>query len=241
MPRRIDDRPKNPDYLLRAVRRIFGTACLRCGTSRPHAEMAHIRDWPMVRKEGHEPFKGLLASIVGTQRTSGAGQPTKRPDLAKLAYEHTYGLFHDLGNVLPLCPNCHTLFDGKSYPEVTEADILAARDDAVRRPEVLAKVIDFIRDELRGRPRRCTHRDEHGRQKHTHRSDIMALGAPLSWVARGFAAGLDLGNRTLVVDCISGLQHHRVDLAQGALTLCVGPIEACPDAACHTVTEAGAC
>ncbi|GGZ89719.1 hypothetical protein GCM10010371_57000 [Streptomyces subrutilus] len=240
MPRRIDDRPKNPDYLLRAVRRIFGAACLRCGTSRPRAEMAHIRDWPMVRKEGHEPFKGLLTSTVGAQRSSSTGPSTKKPDLAKLAYEHTYSLFHDLGNVLPLCPNCHTLFDGKSYPEVTKADILAVRDEAVRRPEVLARAIDFIRAELRGRPRRCTHRDEHGRQEHTHRSDIMALGAPLLWVSRGFSAGLDLGNPTLVVECVSGLQHHRVDLAQGALNLCVGSIRVCPVPACHLVTEARA-
>ncbi|WP_406514533.1 hypothetical protein OG851_42515 (plasmid) [Streptomyces sp. NBC_00161] len=118
---------------------------------------------------------------------------------------------------------------------MSETEILAARDSAVRRPEVLTEVIRFIRDELRGRPCRCTHRDEQGRHEHTNWSDIMALGAPLSWVARGFAAGLDLGNPTLVVECISGFQHHRVDLAQGALDLCVGPIRAC------RLEEVGAC
>ncbi|MEU3657451.1 hypothetical protein AB0E67_32710 [Streptomyces sp. NPDC032161] len=51
-----------------------------------------------------------------------------------------------LGNVVPLCPNCHTLFDGP-YGEVDEAEIRALCDETARRPEVLVHVIDFIRAE----------------------------------------------------------------------------------------------
>ncbi|MFD9078280.1 HNH endonuclease [Streptomyces erythrochromogenes] len=236
---RRNDRPQNPEYLLRAVRRIFGEACLLCGISSPRAEMAHVRDWPTVRAEGHAPFERLLTSTVGAQRTSKT-QPTKPADVDKIADQHTYSLFHDLGNVLPLCPNCHTLYDGKDYPEVTEKEVLAARNSAVRQPEVLTQAIRFIEDELRGRPRRCTHLDKDGRREHTYRSDVMALSAPLSWVASGFAAGLDLGDPMLVVECASRLEHHHVDLAHTTVDLCIGPIRACPDLGRHPVADGGA-
>lgn len=244
MPRRVDDRPKNPDYLLRAVHRVFGEACLRCGTARPRAVMAHIRDWRKIREKAHKQMWGTPLPPETVERLQQKGVKLVEgmtPDLARVTHEHRYGLFHDLGNVLPLCPNCHALFDGTAYSEVTEADIRALRDDAVRQPEVLSRVIDFIRRELRGRQGRCTHKDEDGVKEHTHRTDIMALGAPLSWVANGYAAGLDLGNPTFVVECVSGLQHHHVDLARGALNLCLGPISACPDTTRPPVAEAGAC
>ncbi|ARE79467.1 hypothetical protein B6R96_36200 (plasmid) [Streptomyces sp. Sge12] len=234
MASNTDDRPKNPDYLIRAVQRIFGEACLRCGTDRPRAVMAHIRDWPKIREKADRQIWGTPLPPETVERLREKGVKLAEgtaPELTRVTYEHRYGLFHDLGNVLPLCPNCHALFDGKSYPEVTEEDIRALRDDAVRRPEVLTRVIAFIRAELRGRQGRCTHRDENGAKEHTHRTDMMALGAPLFWVANGYAAGLDLGEPTFIVECASKTQHHHAALDQGVIDLCLAPLRSCTEAA----------
>ncbi|MEV7445716.1 HNH endonuclease [Streptomyces sp. NPDC091204] len=230
MARRDDVRPQNPDFLTRAVRQIFGAACLRCGTDRPRAVMAHIHDWPKIRETAQEQIWGTPPppeTIEGLRQVAVKQSEDTSPALARMTQEHRYSLFHDLGNVLPLCPNCHALFDDKSYPEVTEAEIRALRDDAVRRPEVLVRVIDFIHAELRGRVGRCTHEDENGNKEHTHRTNIMALGSPLTWVMNGYAAGLDLGVRAFVVACRCKTQHHHVALDQGAIDLCVAPLRDC--------------
>ncbi|WP_328843013.1 HNH endonuclease [Streptomyces sp. NBC_00258] len=209
---RNGDRPNNPDVLLRAVRKIFGGACLACGTTRPRPEMAHIRNWPTIRLAAESKLEGL-------------------PDrFAHIAEQHRHGLFHHLGNVVPLCPNHHTLFDG-NYPELDEHKVRALRDAALCRPDVLARVIDFIRDELSGRPNRCVHKDENGRREHTRATDLMALVVPLSWVQSGFRLGLDLGDPQVVVDCASGTQHHHVALDQAVVDTCVGHSRQCMKAA----------
>ncbi|MEV7020056.1 hypothetical protein [Streptomyces sp. NPDC093991] len=206
------DRPSNPDVLLRAVRKIFGEACLACGTTRPRPEMAHIRNWPTIRQDA-------------------AGKLERLPDrFTHIAEQRRYSLFHHLGNVVPLCPNDHTLFDG-NYPELDEPKVRALRDVALRRPDVLARVIEFICDELWGRPNRCVHKDADGRREHTRATDLMALAVPLSWVQNGFRLGLDLGDPQLVVDCSSGTQHYHVTLDQAVVDHCAGHSRQCVKAA----------
>ncbi|GGP56284.1 HNH endonuclease [Streptomyces sindenensis] len=208
---RSGDRPSNPDVLLRAVRKIFGEACLECGTTRPRPEMAHIRNWPTIRQTAEGKLEGL-------------------PDrFAHVAEQHRHSLFHHLGNVVPLCPNHHTLFDG-DYPEFDEHKVRALRDEALRRPDVLTRVISFICDELRGRPNRCVHKNADGRRKHTRATDFMALAVPLTWVMNGFSQGLDLGDPQLVVDCASGAQHYHVALDQGVVDHCAGHSSQCTKA-----------
>jgi hypothetical protein len=206
------DRPDNPDVLLRAVRKIFGEACLVCGETRPRPEMAHIRNWRETCRAAE-------------------GELEKLPDkLAHVAEQIRHGRFHHLSNVVPLCPNHHTLFDG-DYPELDEHKVRALRDEALRRPDVLARVIDFIRDELRGRPNRCIHKDADGRRKHTRATDGMALDTPLAWVQNGFQQGLDLGDPRLVIDFASGTQHYHVALDQRVVDLCLGHSHECTQAA----------
>ncbi|MGW1976662.1 HNH endonuclease [Streptomyces sp. NPDC001889] len=209
---RDGDRPSNPDVLLRAVRKIFGEACLECGTTRPRPEMAHIRNWPTIRQAAENKLEGLPAR------------------LAHIAEQHRHSRFHHLGNVVPLCPNHHTLFDG-DYPEFDEQRVRGLRDEALRRPDVLARVIDFIRDELRGRPNRCVHKDADGRREHARATDLMALAAPLSLVMNGYRLGLDLGDPQLVVDCASGALHYHVALDQQSVDDCTGRSGQCMKAA----------
>ncbi|MFI9210340.1 HNH endonuclease [Streptomyces sp. NPDC053253] len=226
-------RPRNPEYLVRAVHRIFGKACLQCGTERPTAVMAHIRNWSTTRQDTAADFPApLSAAFLKTLRAKLKEPPTgAQPDLDRLIYEDSYSRFHDLGNVLPLCPNCHALLDGPQYDELVEGDVLALRDDAVRGPEVLARAIDFVRAELRGRPNRCTcalDTDDNRQRKHSFRADLMALGAPLAWIANGVARSLDLGETALVVDSASRRQHYHVALDAGTVGLCLGAAANCP-------------
>ncbi|MFB7454867.1 HNH endonuclease [Streptomyces sp. NPDC056194] len=209
---RSGDRPKNPEVLLRAVRKIFGEACLVCGETRPRPEMAHIRDWPETRQAAESKLEKLPDKFV------------------HVAERHRHSLFHHLGNVVPLCPNHHTLFDG-DYPELDEHKVRALRDAALHRPDVLDRVIDFIRAELKGRPNRCIHKDADGHREHPRATDVMALAVPMSWVQDGFRQGLNLGDSQLVVDSASGTQHYHVALDQGVVDLCVGSSRECPQAA----------
>ncbi|MFE7951570.1 HNH endonuclease [Streptomyces sp. NPDC057426] len=226
-------RPRNPEYLVQAVHRIFGQACLRCGTDRPTAVMAHIRNWPTTRQDTAADFPPPLPPTVLKKLRAKLQKPPTgaQPDLDRLIYEDSLSRFHDLGNVLSLCPNCHALFDGPQYDELVEEDVLALRDDAVRRPEVLGRAIDFVQAELRGRPNRCTcalDANDGRRHKHSYRTDLIALGAPLSWIANGFALGLDLGDPALVVESVSRRQHYHVALDAGTVRLCVGAAADCP-------------
>lgn len=207
-------RPETPEYLAKAVYRIFGERCLRCGTDRP-LEVAHIRNWPTCTSLVEKKTEGLRPP------------PTWHQTAEEWRYQDAYGLFHDLGNVLPLCASCHALFDGARYDDVTEEQIRKVRDDAVLQPEILMRTIDFVGAELRGRPNRCTHKEDNGRRRHTHRSDVMAITAPLSWLQRGFTLGLDLGDPALIVASVDGLQHHHVALDHSALSLCLGDLRDC--------------
>lgn len=96
----------------------------------------------------------------------------------------------------------------------------------MRRPEVLIRMTDFIRAELRGRPNRCTDENEDGKRKHTHHTDLMALGAPLRWIANGYARALDLGNPQFIIEGADG-SHHHVALDQGMLDLCLADVRDC--------------
>ncbi|WNF31093.1 HNH endonuclease [Streptomyces sp. C11-1] len=212
------DRPKNPDALLRAARKVFGTACLAWGTTRPRPELAHICDWPTVRLATESAVRGIPERI------------------AHVGKQHRRSTFHDLGNVVPLCPNHHTLFDG-NYPEFDVDTVLALRDAALRNPEVLLRVVDVIIDELRGRPNRWIGAAADGCRKYNRATDLTALITLLSWVRKGFGLGLELGEPHLVVDCVSGGQHYHVALDHGAVDHCAGDSSQCATARTRTVRD----
>ncbi len=67
---------------------------------------------------------------------------------AHIAAQYRYGLFRHLGNVLPLWPDHLTGCDG-GYADFDGRRVRELRDAEPSRPDVLARVIDFIRDELR--------------------------------------------------------------------------------------------
>ncbi|MCW7991145.1 hypothetical protein XF35_39540, partial [Streptomyces platensis subsp. clarensis] len=157
---------------------------------------------------------------VVTTKMKGSVPETEK--FTKVIDEYTYSLFHNIGNVLPLCPNCHALFDGAKYTESDEREIRQLRDEAVRQPEVLEQAIAYIRAELAGRTNRCSHKDEAGDRLHTRRTDTSALGAPLTWVMNGFRRGLDLGDPNIVVNTATPGQHYHVALDRGSVDQCFG-------------------
>jgi hypothetical protein len=200
------DRPDNPEFLIQATFRLFGEACLRCSVSRP-LEMAHIRDWPEC-----VAFAG--AEIDGMK-------PPR-----DWHYAVAVDNFHNISNVVPLCCNCHTLFDHNRYPDVTECAILELRDEAVKRTEVLAHLINFVGTELFGRPNRCRHKTEDGKRKHTHLIDQMAAVIPMPWIADAYRVGTLTDNPHMIVRN-SGDWHHHVRLDHGSISYCSGSLDAC--------------
>ncbi len=152
-------RPETPAYLRQAAYRVFGEQCLRCLGSRP-IEVAHIVNWPACRLQAGLPVNGLQPPSDWRE-----GEALR--------------LFHDLGNVLPLCPNCHTIYDGIAYEDVDESQICGYRDRAVLRHDVLAQLIDFVGIELSGRPNRRPHQAA-GRRVHTRVVNPNAVMWPCS-------------------------------------------------------------
>jgi hypothetical protein len=194
------NRPSTPKFLATATYRMFGEACLRCETDRP-LEVAHILDWPTcVARAG--------------QSRSGTTPPRD------WHYDVAVDNFHNLGNVLPLCKNCHGLYDGPRYTDVTECELRRYRDAAVRRPEVLARLIDFIGIELSGRPGRCTHRID-GKRQHSHMVDTRAVMTPLRWIADGYESGVLTDEPHMIVSN-SGGWHFHVHLDHATVAHCAG-------------------
>jgi hypothetical protein len=68
----------------------------------------HIRNWPACRDRVETETAGLVLPATWSETLE-----QKRGRMA-------YGRFHDLGNVVPLCANCHTPFDGRRYDDVRE-------------------------------------------------------------------------------------------------------------------------
>jgi hypothetical protein len=153
--------------------------------------VAHIIDWPKCVELASEQITG------------------RKPPEGWL-YEEAVRYFHDLGNVLPLCPNCHGLYDGIHYTDITECEIRRYRDDAVQQPETLARLIDFVGVELSGRPNRCTHKVA-GRRKHSRTVNLAACTWPLIWIARGYELGVLTDNPHLTVNS-AGAGHYHVRL-----------------------------
>ncbi|MGW3425041.1 HNH endonuclease [Streptomyces phaeochromogenes] len=207
-------RPKTPSYLVQAAYRIFGETCLRCGTERP-LEIAHLRDWPTCRGWADSKTTGPVLSATWSAA------------LAERRMHMAYSRFHDLGNVAPLCANCHTLYDSPQYDDVTERDILTVRNAAVRRPGVLLRAVDFIGAELAGRPGRCAHKDTGERRTHSRRAEEIATFAPLAWIRRGYTLGLDLGDPALIITPADAPAHYHLVLDQGMVDLCSDELHRC--------------
>jgi hypothetical protein len=85
-------------HLREATFWLFGRACLRCRTERP-LEVAHVVDWPRCRELDSSPVGGIKP-------------PTWFVDGEAIR------LFHNIANVLPLCGNCHGLYDGRHHEDV---------------------------------------------------------------------------------------------------------------------------
>jgi hypothetical protein len=183
-------RPPTPGYLRAATFDMFGERCLRCDLDRP-LQVAHILDWRTCVKQAGELSRDRL--------------PPR-----DWHYREAVRYFHDLGNVLPLCGNCHLLYDDSRYGDITECELRRLRDAAVQEPETLAKLITFVRRELSGRPNRCAHDGRpHGRA-----TDLLACMWPLTWISDGYARGVLTEDPNLVVPCNSGSLQLRLDLGQ---------------------------
>ncbi|MGQ0631493.1 MAG: HNH endonuclease [Sporichthyaceae bacterium] len=198
-------RPPTPEYLREATFRMLGMRCLRCGTVRP-LEVAHIMDWPTCVAAASKQINGM--EPPADWRMGVALQS-----------------FHNLGNVLPLCRNCHGLYDGRQHEDVTECEIRGYRDAAVREAGALARLIDFVGTELHGRPNRCTHMID-GRREHSHMVDLQACAWPLIWLAQGYRDGALAGDPHLVVPS-AGAGHHHVHLDTTTIALCGSPLAEC--------------
>ncbi len=196
--------------MIQATFRLFGEACLCCRVSRP-LEMAHIRDWP------------TSVAFAGTE--IGGIKPPR-----DWHYAVAVDNFHNISNVVPLCCNCHTLFDQKKYPDITECAILELRDEAIKRTDVLGHVINFIGIELSGRPSRCQHKTEDGKRKHTHVIDQMAAVLPMPWIADAYRAGTLTDNPHMIVRNRDGWHHH-VRFDHGSISCCAGSLDNCADGA----------
>ncbi|WP_137989746.1 HNH endonuclease signature motif containing protein [Streptomyces vilmorinianum] len=200
------ERLKTPKYLVAATYRMLGTRCLRCDLDRP-LEVAHIVDWPSCFASAGEEIDGLAPPEAWH-------------------YAEAISRFHDLGNVLPLCCNCHTLYDGKQYTDVTESEIRGYRDAAVRKPEALSRLIDFVGTELRGRPGRCIHKVG-SRREHTHTADPVACSWPLTWISQGYELGLVAEDPNLIVMSAECGFHYHVPLTTTEIRMCSGELSEC--------------
>ncbi|WP_405832477.1 HNH endonuclease [Streptomyces sp. NBC_00105] len=200
------ERPDNPEYLRQASFHIFGEQCLRCGAVRP-LEMAHIMNWPKCVAAAGEEIDGIAPPEAWH-------------------YGAAVSYFHHLGNVLPLCANCHTLFDNMQYEDVTEAEIKGYRDDAVRKPETLTRLIDFVGTELSGRPGRCTHKIE-GKRKHSHVVDVEACMWPLMWISQSYEKGPVTDDPKMIVKSRDSGFHYHVPLTTTEISMCSGELSEC--------------
>jgi hypothetical protein len=198
-------RPETPAYLRQAVYRVFGKYCLRCLITRP-IEVAHINDWPTCRLQAGLPIDDLLP-------------PTDWRESEALR------LFHDLGNVLPLCPNCHTLYDGSEYEDVDESEIRGYRDSAVLRTDVLTELIDFVGIELSGRPNRCSHKVA-GKRVHARVADPNAVLWPLIWISHGYEQKALVEDPRMIVPTGDGWHVH-VNLDGAGFRHCAGQLGVC--------------
>ncbi|MGH8791157.1 MAG: HNH endonuclease signature motif containing protein [Stackebrandtia sp.] len=159
------NRPATPEFLKQAVYSVFGAKCLRCAEPRP-LKAAHIVDWPDTWQYVRDSF----------------------PPYAPLDwFDEAKSVFHRIDNMIPLCSNCHDLYDDKQYEDVTEEEIRGYRDEAVKRPEVLLSLVKYVKDELSGRPR-CSHKED-GKPKHSISVDPLAALIPLHWIQQGIKAG----------------------------------------------------
>ena len=141
-------------------------------------------------------------------------------------YGQAVSRFHHLGNVLPLCANCHTLYDGVQWEDVTETEIRGYRDAAVRKPEVLSRLIEFVGTELSGRPNRCTHKID-GKQKHSHAVDVEACVWPLIWISQGYQQGLVTEDPNVIVESGDSGFHYHVSLTTTEISMCSGELSEC--------------
>lgn len=120
-------RPRTPDYLRTFVHDLYRGRCLRCGTTRPLA-VAHLLNWPTVRRH------------INTNATP-AWTPQVREQFA-------FWQFHQPGNVVLLCCNCHTLLDNPKVTDVTLAGIVALRDAVRADPGFGDRVRRFVCREM---------------------------------------------------------------------------------------------
>ena len=198
-------RPRTPEYLRDAAFEVFGRLCLRCALDRP-LKVAHLVDWPRCRAIASRPVGRI-----------------KAPDW--YAEPRALALFHNLGNVVPLCSNCHELYDSPKEEDVDEAEIRGFRDAALRRSDVLRRALDYVVAELTARPGRCRHLVD-GRRSHSHQVDLTGCMHPLSWIADGYAAGV-LSDHPEIVVVSAGGSHHHVRLDRGELMGCGASLDDC--------------
>ncbi len=100
------------------------------------------------------------------------------------------------------------------------------RNEAVKRTEVLAHVINFVGTELSGRPSRCQHRTEDGKRQHTHMIDQLAAVTPMPWIADAYRTGILAENPHMIVSNGDGWHHH-VRLDHGPISYCAGSLDEC--------------
>lgn len=125
--------------------------------------------------------------------------------------------FHNITNVVPLCRKHHRRFDNPKDPRITHDDIVRLRNEAIKRPEALARLLDFACTELRGRPGRCQHKDKNGKRPHSHMADTKSAALALHWVSRGYVQGILSGPPQLIVESVGG-SHCHLDLCSGGIT-----------------------
>lgn len=110
------ERLRTPQWLKTFAYAVYGEQCVRCKSHRP-LQVAHLENWPDTRD----------------------GDPLALHDPDNVAW-----LFHQPINVVVLCCNCHCLFDGQEYTDVTLDDIREARDRELMTERAAVAVREYL-------------------------------------------------------------------------------------------------
>jgi hypothetical protein len=90
----------------------------------------------------------LKACAASFGTAQGVAADLARP--LKLHPDDAAWIFHQPFNVLLLCANCHTLYDGRQYTDVTIERIVTARDVALRTTEASVVIREYFCQGYRG-------------------------------------------------------------------------------------------
>ncbi|WP_412538508.1 HNH endonuclease [Longispora sp. K20-0274] len=195
-------RLKTPKLLVDLAYQVFGHRCLICPEDWS-LEIAHIDDWKKTKAS-------VDADVSKALKTEGA-LPSRH--WVTLVHDR----FHNLGNVVPLCTNCHTKFD-HGHPDYPAERILDARARALHDREVVRELTAVLLEELAGRRSQCRHRSvtfKRGQRKRLHSIAMNVVDAArmLIWIADAYQTRVITDESRWIVPIGDRDYHLHIDLS----------------------------